>query len=230
MGLLACGVFLFGCGGGVRRPSSPAANAPAHADEGRVPEGPPGVIHRVASGETLWAIAREYDLTVARIAEANDIADVDRIQVGQELLIPGATEIREVTTRHGHERMPGSSLAWPIRGEILSGYGERRRGHRHSGLDIRGKPGDLVTAAAAGTVVYASTMRGYGKTVILDHGAGVETLYAHARDLLVRVGDRVSSGDAIARVGRTGNATTEHCHFEVRRDDVAVDPLRYLAR
>jgi len=182
----------------------------------RAPVEPSPVIHRVAPGDTLWSIARSYGTTVAEIAAANDLADVDRIRVGQELRIPGG--------------MPGSALAWPIRGEILSGYGTPRGGHRHAGVDIRGKPGDLVTAAAAGKVVYASTMRGYGRTVILDHGDGLETLYAHARDLLVHVGDRVSSGDAIARVGRTGNATTEHCHFEVRRDDVPVDPLRYLRR
>jgi murein DD-endopeptidase MepM/ murein hydrolase activator NlpD len=83
-------------------------------------------------------------------------------------------------------------------------------------------------ASAAGRVTYSGTMRGYGKVVILDHGNGLETLYAHNKKLLVNVGKRVSRGQKIATVGRTGNASTEHVHFEVRRNKGAVDPLKYL--
>ena len=139
-----------------------------------------------------------------------------------------------VPSRPAARDLPGPaarplSLAWPVRGkEILSPFGVPRSDHRHAGLDIRGKAGDPVTAAAAGKVTYSGTMRGYGKTVILDHGGGLETLYAHNKKLLVSVGERVSRGQKIATVGRTGNATTEHVHFEVRRNQVAVDPLRYL--
>jgi murein DD-endopeptidase MepM/ murein hydrolase activator NlpD len=86
-----------------------------------------------------------------------------------------------------------------------------------------------VLAARGGRVVYSDDrMRGYGKTVILDHGGGVTTLYAHNSDLLVRKGQRVRPGERIARIGRTGNASAEHCHFEIRRDDAPLDPLRFL--
>ena len=71
-------------------------------------------------------------------------------------------------------------------------------------------------------------MRGYGNTVVVDHGDGLTTLYAHNSELLVRPGDTVTAGQRIARVGHTGNATTDHCHFEVRRGDAPVDPLRYV--
>lgn len=123
------------------------------------------------------------------------------------------------------------ALSWPVPGrEILSPFGAPRRGHRHTGLDIRGRQGEPVTAAAAGKVVYSGKMQGYGKTVILDHGGGIETLYAHNDRLLVTVGDVVSPRQRIATVGRTGNATTEHCHFEVRRNGVPSDPLSYLGQ
>jgi murein DD-endopeptidase MepM/ murein hydrolase activator NlpD len=85
-------------------------------------------------------------------------------------------------------------------------------------------------AARAGRVVYSGDkLSGYGKLVILDHGDGLQTLYAHGLELLVRVGDAVEKGQPIARVGRTGNATTEHCHFEIRKDRLPVDPLPYLS-
>ncbi len=71
-------------------------------------------------------------------------------------------------------------------------------------------------------------LRGYGKTVILDHRDGMQSLYAHNSVLLVRVGERVEQGQSIARVGRTGNATTDHCHFEIRLNDRRVDPMRWL--
>ena len=126
---------------------------------------------------------------------------------------------------------PHPVLAWPVRGrEILSRFGASRRTHRHTGLDIRGKGGDPVMAAAAGSVTFSSSMSGYGKTVIINHGGGLQTLYAHNKALLVHLGEHVSRGQEIATVGRTGNASTEHCHFEVRRHNVAVDPLTYLSQ
>lgn len=176
-----------------------------------------GVVHVVARGETLWRISQRYGLSVRAIARANGIADVSKIEAGRVLHIP----IRAV----------GPWFAWPVAGrEVLSEFGNPRRSHRHAGLDIRARAGDPVLAAESGRIAYAgSTMRGYGKTLVIDHGNGVETLYAHNSALLVRVGQRVRRGETIARAGRTGNATTDHCHFEVRIDDVPVDPMPYLS-
>ena len=119
---------------------------------------------------------------------------------------------------------------WPLRnGRILSGYGSQRRTHRHTGLDIGGEHGEPILAAQAGRVIYSgSGLRGYGKTIIIDHENDLQTLYAHNSALLVDAGKWVARGQIIARVGRTGNASADHCHFEIRRNDVAVDPLPYL--
>lgn len=136
----------------------------------------------------------------------------------------------EIPLRQPAAGSPAQTFGWPIpEGEILSHFGVQRGSRRHSGLDIRGRHGQPVRATLGGRVTYTgSTMRGYGKTVVLDHGDGLSSLYAHNSAVLVRKGEWVERGQSIARVGRTGNASTEHCHFEIRRNNVPVDPLRYL--
>jgi murein DD-endopeptidase MepM/ murein hydrolase activator NlpD len=95
--------------------------------------------------------------------------------------------------------------------------------------DIRALAGQPVFATWTGTVVYAGAdMLDYGNAVILDHGNGLTTLYGHNQELLVRAGERVTRGQTIARAGRSGNASTVHVHFEVRRYAEALDPLRFL--
>lgn len=155
------------------------------------------------------------------------------------LFIPGATaklEVRPHPAALPPAPGPGPGMAallgfiWPVsEGEILAYFGEPRRDHHHAGLDIRAGHGQEVLAVGAGRVTYSgSTLGGYGKMVILDHGEGLQSLYAHNSDLLVEMGDRVERGQPVARAGRTGNASTEHCHFEIRKDKLPVDPLPYL--
>ena len=173
-----------------------------------------GLVHVVEPGQTLYWISRHYGVPVEELIRVNNLGDPDRLLVDQRIFVPGV-------------RAP--SWSWPVAGsKILSYFGERRSGHRHSGLDIRGRRGQEVLAARSGRVLYSSSMRDYGRTIILDHGDGLRSLYAHNSKLLVVRGQQVQRGQAIARIGRTGNATTEHCHFEIRRGEVPVDPLPYL--
>jgi murein DD-endopeptidase MepM/ murein hydrolase activator NlpD len=94
----------------------------------------------------------------------------------------------------------------------------------HDGLDIAAPTGTPIQSALGGTVRHAGWIKGYGNTVIIDHGAGRSTLYAHASELLVEAGDRVERGAEIARVGSTGHSTGPHLHFEVRENGKTVDP------
>lgn len=100
----------------------------------------------------------------------------------------------------------------------------------HDGVDLDGPSGGAIYAAADGTVVVAGTQGGYGNTVVLDHGAGLGTLYAHQSALAVRVGDRVTKGEVIGYIGSTGLSTGPHLHWEVRINGVPVDPMPYLSR
>jgi murein DD-endopeptidase MepM/ murein hydrolase activator NlpD len=119
-------------------------------------------------------------------------------------------------------------LAWPLGGRITAGFGPRGRHRHHEGIDIDGTRGQTVRAVAPGAVIRAETDGSYGRLVVIDHGDGVTTLYAHASRLLVDAGDRVDRNDPIAEVGRSGNASGTHLHFEMRRNGRAIDPLPYL--
>ena len=121
----------------------------------------------------------------------------------------------------------------PAKGVFGSGFGLRlhpifREVRPHNGLDITAKLGDAVWAAKEGRVLYSGTMTGYGNVIILDHGNGVSTLYAHLSKILVNPGDAVKKGEVVALVGATGWATGPHLHFEVRVGGIAKDPMLFL--
>lgn len=129
----------------------------------------------------------------------------------------------------------GSMFDWPVRGAIASSYGNRmhpilKRNILHSGIDIAAPNGTPVKAAAAGEVIYDGWLRGYGRVVVLDHGRGYSTLYAHLSASLVKEGQVVKSGANIARVGKTGNTTGYHLHFEVRVYGTPDNPIKFLKR
>ena len=130
-------------------------------------------------------------------------------------------------------RVPAAGLALPVTGKITSGLGARvdpitRQPATHGGVDLAGIEGAPIAAAGGGVVKSAGVRGGYGNAVEIDHGGGVTTLYAHASELKVGVGDRVTPGQTIATVGHTGRSTGDHLHFELRVHGRQVDPLKGL--
>jgi murein DD-endopeptidase MepM/ murein hydrolase activator NlpD len=228
--LLAACVALAGCAGSLRAPKTVPDATEREAAEPIADRG--GVLHVVQPGETLWRIARTYGVELSDLTAANDIDDPSRIEAGRTLFVPGASSMRTIPTPSAGPVSGDAIFSWPVRnGRLLSPFGVPRRGHNHSGIDIGAKFGQAVLAVGAGQVVYSgSRMRGYGKTVIIRHQNTFSSLYAHNSALMVDEGDWVERGQPIARIGRSGNASTEHCHFELRRNETAVDPLPYLAR
>lgn len=124
------------------------------------------------------------------------------------------------------------TIVWPAAGAITGVYGERRGRNRHPGLDLDGETGDAVWAAARGVVAWAGPApagySGYGTIVVVDHGDGLQTLYAHLSAVSVVTGERVEAGDQVGAIGTTGHVTGSHLHFEVRRHGVMVDPVSWL--
>lgn len=120
---------------------------------------------------------------------------------------------------------------WPVSGQMTSPYGLRFLGWRpdiHEGVDIAAPEGSDVRAMSQGRVSYAGTMAGYGNVVFLRHNTGIVTVYAHLASIAVRADQLVDRGDVVGRVGRSGNASGAHLHFEVWMDGRSVDPVLML--
>lgn len=197
--------------------------------------GAKGAAAPLDAGLTLTAFrASPLDLPDLRPKEKQLPAAIDRAIPSAR--VRGEMEARKVPggPLPKAERYTGGPiplLRWPTDGEITSPFGYRvlrGRFRHHSGLDIRAPHGTPVRAAADGLVVFASWRGGYGALVVIDHGGGVRTWYAHNRSIAVKAGTRVAAGQVIARAGDTGHAYGPHTHFELRLGDVPVDPLRYL--
>lgn len=120
-----------------------------------------------------------------------------------------------------------SGFMWPISGPVTSGYGPRW-GSTHTGIDIDCSTGATIRASKGGAVVTATYDDGYGYHIVIDHGGGLATLYAHNSDLFVAAGRTVAQGEPIAACGSTGQSTGDHLHFEVRANGSPVDPMGYL--
>ncbi len=184
----------------------------------RLPEGL--AVHLVRPGEVLLEIAGLYGVDVTAIAARNNLTDANRILAGQKLLIP----LDEGSAQEAGQR----SLAWPLVGAITSRFG-LRDGRPHEGIDIAAEEGTPIRAAARGRVVFAGPRGTYGLAVIIDHGGGLTTLYAHCSKILVSAGSTVGPDTVIALAGNTGRSLGPHLHFEVQKDGVPRDPLLWLA-
>ena len=179
------------------------------------------IIYYVKKGESLWSISREYNVKLEAIIAANSITDASKISAGQQLRIPNVPGTRSNIY----------NFIWPVRGKINSPYGMRSSNGRkefHSGIDIGGPSGTNIVAAESGRVSYSGYMRAYGNIIILSHDEGYSTVYAHNSVNLVKKGQSIKKGSVIAKVGRTGNATGSHLHFEVRLNGKPVNPQSYL--
>ena len=197
------------------------------------------MFHVVKPGENLFRIGKAYDVSLAELAKANRLKDASQIYVGQQLLIPGAHRQLPVDTIAPLETAPGSRtlppsadiggdpLLWPVSGRINSNYGPRGSSF-HDGIDIAAPEGTPIHAIERGEVIFSDQLRGYGNIVILRHQGGMVSVYAHNQVNLVREGQPVSKGEVIAKVGSTGRVTGPHLHLEIRKNNAAQDPLRYL--
>jgi LysM repeat protein len=182
----------------------------------------PGVYHQVVKGDTVQSIAAEYGVTEADITNfpPNALYPPYTLKTGQGVIAPYGRKNLDLPQPN---LAAGSPLAWPLAGQITQGFNAD-----HLAIDIGGPYGATVYAAGDGKVIHAEwTATGYGYTIIIDHGQGLETWYSHLKGTLLQSG-MVARGDPIGEVGSTGNSTGPHVHFEVRLNGQQVNPLDYL--
>lgn len=174
-----------------------------------------------AKRSTLASIQGDRRAALAEIddLEAQSAALAEQIRAAQQA---AASSSPSTVTPSG-----SGELSWPVSGTVTSAFGSRW-GRPHEGIDIAVGTGTPVHAAAAGTVIYAGWMEGYGNLVVIDHGNGLSTAYAHNSSLATSVGQQVAAGQVVAHSGSTGHSTGPHVHFEVRVNGSPVDPLGYL--
>jgi LysM repeat protein len=193
-----------------------------------------GVYHTVAEGETLETIAQEYDVQVSAITgcEWNGLdLDASAIAPGQKLIVPGGVKPFEPRTIHAAtypipEDAPRGTgdFVWPV-----GGYVSQSHWDLHRAVDVAGPHGDVVVAADAGFVTYAAwDHAGYGYLVMIDHGNGFVSYYAHLYGFYVSAGESVQRGQPIGARGSTGRSTGPHLHFEIRYDGEPRNPLAFL--
>ncbi len=221
-GLLGLTILLSGCGG----------LAPVYD----VGERTPGT-YVVSKGDTLYSIAFRYGMDYKSLARINGIGPPYTIYVDQTLRLKGGARISRSKPKPKVEAskpvkvIPASvtkveGWRWPVKGEVIRPFSLGNPVNK--GIDIKGKRGDSVKAAAEGTVVYAGgNLRGYGKLVIVKHNDNFLSAYGNNDDILVKEGDRVKRGNTIARIG-VNAAGIEMLHFEIRRNGKPEDPLKYL--
>jgi murein DD-endopeptidase MepM/ murein hydrolase activator NlpD len=189
-------------------------------------------VHTILLDETVGALAQQFDVTSAQIVAANSLANPDLLATGQVLFIPepGRLPAPEVATQAGPADAAPQAFIWPITATVrITNY----MTDRHPlGIDLGlgHAPGSPIVAVADGVVEFAggNACCTYGLYVIIDHGNGLKTLYAHLSAIEVAKGQHVSQGQRLGPSGSTGYSTGVHLHFEVSQDGKRRNPMDYL--
>jgi lipoprotein NlpD len=234
----------------VRQPSSGERKASSTGARPATPPARPVIqpagdgYYTVRKGDTLYSIALEHGADYREVAQWNGLTDPTKIDVGQRLRVrppAGSASVSAVKPAGAPERRPletpqpvkpleaakvveSVQFVWPAKGKVIAGFAEPRS----KGIDIDGKLGEPVVAAAAGRVTYVgSGIPGLGKLVVIKHDGGFITVYAHNKEILVKEQQTVTRGQKIAEIGAT-DSDRPKLHFQIRKGASAVDPMRYL--
>ncbi len=247
VGSFIIAALLAGCGTSTRAPVSELGSGGSSSAASRAPAGPGEYI--VQRGDTLYKISRANNVSVAQLMSMNNLSS-SSLEVGQRLRVSAAASSAPATgTAAADSTIAGSatpsstssassmnttpasdattiSWGWPVgASKILTPFSATTRG-----IDIEGKIGDPVSAAASGSVSYVGNgLRGLGNLILISHSNGFISAYAHNSKLLVKNGQKVTKGQKIAEVGQS-DTTSPRLHFEIRRRGQPVNPLSYLPR
>ncbi len=193
----------------------------------------------VQPNDNLYSIAFSLELSPGQIRRVNPWLNPVYLEPGTRLLIPRdrqheryAESYNNNEDDHKYDQTPDqpgyAGYIWPLNHIEVSSHFGRRSGRLHTGIDLRAPRGTPIYASAPGRVIFSGYNRGYGHMIVIDHGSGIETAYAHNSRNIAKKGQRVKQGQIVAMVGRSGNATGYHVHFEFRRHGHALNPIRYV--
>ena len=197
-----------------------------------------GVYHIVERHQTLYRICKTYGVDLKEVASLNGIADPGKIETGQRIFIAGAKKvlkveiyIDDVAAEQGEKSKityKKLDFIWPVEGKITDVFTEVEN-KKHQGIDISSPLGTPIRASNAGKVIYSNNgIKGYGNLIILRHSEEYVSVYAHNQVNLVEEGTWAEKGQVIGKVGQTGKATGPHLHFEIRKNNKALNPLLFL--
>ena len=198
--------------------------------------------HIVKKGESLYSISRNYDININKIASTNKLSRPYSIKPGQKLAINANMSI---SRRNNHTRVnkarkrkypvshsrsvARAGFSWPIKGNVISGFGPKNKGLYNDGINIKASQGATVRASQGGTVAYVGNeLKGYGNLIIIKHSNKMITAYGHLSKTTVKRGEKVTKQQAIAHVGSTGNVNSSQLYFGLRRGRDAINPQHYL--
>lgn len=180
--------------------------------------------HRVEVGQTLWMISKLYAVDIDEILRINHISEEAKIETGQVLLIPSRSKPQDMTVKSS-----GDDFIWPLKGKVISGFGLNYRNLMNKGINIQASMGAGVFATRSGRVVFcADNFGNFGKTIIIDHGDGLRSVYSRVWQIYVRLDEMVQSGSMIGSVGTSIRDKNSYLHFEIRKGALPQNPLFYL--
>ena len=171
----------------------------------------------------MWRIAKTYGVSIDEIIKNNKLPSAAHIEKAQLIFIPGADRVQTVVTAHDTK---DSEFIWPIKGKVISSFGDRKGSRINKGIDIQTNEGAVLCASRSGKVVFADYLNGYAYTLILDHVDGYYSVYAQNSKLMVKLDDFIEQGNPIAQVGKNGPLAFSH--FEIRKRSSADNPSYYL--
>lgn len=186
-----------------------------------------GIYHEVKKGETIWTIAKFYNIELEKLLRANRLPKASKVEIGQLILIPEAKGAK--TSYSTATRKKSESFIWPVKGAVTSYFGATKDMIKNKGIDIQTPEGISVVASRSGKVSFCNEhLKGYGKTIIIDHQDGFYTVYTNNSRNLVSLGQYVNQGEVIAKTGKTGRASSPTLHFEIRKQHIPQNPFYYL--
>jgi len=185
----------------------------------------PGTYHRVEKSQTLWRISKIYNVDLEELVKINHISDAASIEVGQMIFIPQQKKALSLINEY-----LGEDFIWPIKGRVISTFGQTYDNMINKGMNITpNRPQDVVATRSGKVIFYSPDLKGFGKTIIIDHGDGFSTVYAGNSEVLIKTGDMIQKGTTIAKIG-SSRSRNNYLHFEIRKGHVSQNPYFYLPR